>query len=99
LSIPAGFPGWKEFLKEVAADLDLNIDEESDLIALAQYHVNQTGGRGGINRKLMEEFTKDAKTGENHHLIATLPLTCIWTTNYEHLIEEAFRSARKRVDR
>ena len=54
---PTGFPGWKELLREIASELDLDIDEETDLIALAQYHVNQTGGRGGINRRLMEEFT------------------------------------------
>jgi len=99
LSMPAGFVGWKELLREIANDLDLNIDEETDLIAIAQYHVNQTGGRDGINRKLMHEYTKDAAPNDNHHLLATLPVQTVWTTNYDHLLEDAFRYRRKRVDR
>lgn len=99
LSIPAGFPGWKELLREIADELDLDIDEETDLIAVAQYHVNQTRGRAGINRKLMEEFTKDVTPRAEHHYLATLPLSCVWTTNYDHLIEDAFKVAHKRVDR
>ena len=26
-------------------------------------------------------------------------MTCVWTTNYDHLIEDAFRAVHKRVDR
>ena len=99
LSTPAGFVSWKELLREIAEELDLDIDKESDLIALAQYHVNHSRGRGKINQKLMEEFTRDAVPTVNHHLLATLPLATVWTTNYDHLLEEAFEAAHKRVDR
>lgn len=40
LSKPAGYVDWKNLLKEVAEELELDIDKESDLVALAQYHVN-----------------------------------------------------------
>ncbi len=99
LSVPAGFVDWKELLREIAAELDLNVDEESDLIALAQYHYNQARSRGRINQKLIEEYTKGATPTENHHLLATLPLSAVWTTNYDHLIEDAFHAAQKRVDK
>lgn len=98
LSTPAGFVNWKELLREIADELDLDIDQESDLIALAQYHVNHARGRGKLNQKLMDEFTKDARPTANHHLLATLPLATVWTTNYDHLIEDAFTAAHKRVD-
>ncbi|MDC4865530.1 hypothetical protein NQ912_18445, partial [Acinetobacter baumannii] len=39
LSKPAGYVDWKNLLKEVAEELELDIDKESDLVALAQYHV------------------------------------------------------------
>jgi hypothetical protein len=60
LSIPAGFVNWKELLRELADDLRLEIDKENDLIAVAQYYVNEKGGRGSINQKLIEEFTKES---------------------------------------
>lgn len=40
LSRPAGFVDWKGLLKGIAADLELNVDKESDLVAVAQYHLN-----------------------------------------------------------
>jgi hypothetical protein len=46
LSRPSGFVDWKELLKDIASDLRLDIDKETDLIALAQYHVNERSGRG-----------------------------------------------------
>lgn len=99
LSVPAGFVDWKELLREIARDLDLNVDEETDLITLAQYHFNHTRTRSLLNQKLIDEFTKDAQPTGNHHLLANLPFTSIWTTNYDHLIEDAFRDAHKRVDK
>jgi hypothetical protein len=41
LSIPAGFVNWKNLLREIAAELNLDIDKENDLIAIAQYHYCQ----------------------------------------------------------
>jgi hypothetical protein len=99
LSVPAGFVDWKELLREIAEELDLSVDDETDLIALAQFHVNHARGRGRINQKLVDEFTKAAKGTENHERLAMLPLECVWTTNYDHLLEGAFAAAHKRVDK
>lgn len=97
-SQPAGFVKWKELMRSVAGDLGLDVDQEADLIAVAQFHVNQSGGRGRLNQLLIEEFTKDAQLTLNHQLIADLPLHTVWTTNYDELVEQAFRSAYKRCD-
>lgn len=99
LSVPAGYVNWKELLREIADELELEIDKETDLIALAQYHVNQARGRGKLNQKLIEEFTKDSAPTENYRLLASLPLAIAWTTNYDHLLEDAFKAAHKRIDR
>lgn len=98
LSRPAGYVDWPELLRDIAADLGLSVDREHDLVALAQYHYNQRRSRARLNEKLIEEFTKDAKPTENHRLIAQLPIHTIWTTNYDTLVEDAFRSQFKRVD-
>lgn len=53
LSRPAGYVDWKELLREIADDLDLEVDREYDLIALAQYHCNYRGSRSKLNEKLI----------------------------------------------
>lgn len=98
MSQPAGYVNWKELMREVAEDLDLNVDLETDLIALAQYHVNEFDGRGKINQILIEEFTKDVKVTANHEILSNLPITTYWTTNYDTLIETALKNKGKIVD-
>src|SRR5699024_8127468 len=85
-------------MREIAEDLDLNVDLEADLIALAQYHVNEFDGRGKINQVLIEEFTKGAKFTKNHEVLAELPISIYWTTNYDKLIEQALENNEKVVD-
>ncbi len=98
LSQPAGFVNWKDLMRGIAKELRLDVDQETDLIAVAQFHVNQFGGRGQLNQLLIEEFTKNAQLTTNHRLIADLPLHTIWTTNYDELLEQAFTAAYKRCD-
>lgn len=97
LSHAAGFVDWKGLMTEIAQDLGLDIDKETDLVALAQYHFN-VRLRSKLNRKLIQEFTQDVAVTENHRLLANLPIKTIWTTNYDTLIEQAFSEAKKRYD-
>lgn len=76
LSRPSGFVNRKELLRDIANELGLDVDRESDI----------------------EEFTKDAKLTENHRLITGLPIKTVWTTNYDQLLEQAYRETRKRPD-
>jgi hypothetical protein len=99
LSVPSGFVDWKELMRDIADELGLSVDEESDLISIAQFHVNKFGSRAKLNSSLIEEFTKDARVTENHKLIAALPIDTVWTTNYDTLIEDAFNAVGKRIDK
>ena len=98
LSKASGFVDWRELLKEIAQDLGLNIDKETDLIAVAQYHQNKQMNRAKLDRLIVEAFTKDTAIHDNHRLLANLPLDTVWTTNYDKLIEQAFGEAHRRVD-
>ncbi|PEZ30673.1 SIR2 family protein [Bacillus thuringiensis] len=98
LSQPAGHVNWKELMRELADDLGLNVDLEADLVALAQYHVNEFDGRGKINQILIDEFTKGVQTTKNHELLADLPISTYWTTNYDALIETTLKNMGKKVD-
>lgn len=98
LSIPLGFVSWKLLLKEVAAELNLDIDRVHDLTALAQFHVNETGSRAGINQTLVDEFLRTTGESDNHRLLAKLPIESWWTTNYDPLIENSLSHAGKVVE-
>ncbi|PIW65689.1 MAG: hypothetical protein COW12_00575 [Candidatus Omnitrophica bacterium CG12_big_fil_rev_8_21_14_0_65_45_16] len=98
LSKAAGFVDWKDLLKSIAHQLGLNIDKESDLIALTQYHINEHGTRHRINQLIVDEFSRRASITENHKILSGLPITIFWTTNYDRLIEDALNQAGKTPD-
>ena len=79
----AGYVDWKNLLRNVAEDLDLDIDKEYDLVSLAQYCYNKNGNRSIINDVIFDEFTKEKDVDENHRIIARLPISTYWTTNYD----------------
>lgn len=98
LSVGAGFVDWRELLKDIAEEIELEVDKENDLISLTQFHVNEKGGRGRINQKIIDEFKEKAEASDNHRILARLPIRTYWTTNYDSLIEDTLEEASKRVD-
>lgn len=99
LSIPAGFVNWKNLLRDIAKELDLDIDQENDLIAVAQYHYNERGNnRHKLNQLLINEFTQGSSVTLNHRILASLPIQVYWTTNYDKLLERALDEAGKTPD-
>lgn len=99
LSVPAGCVDWKGLLKDLAEELSLDIKKEYDLVALGQYYCNENGGnRGRMNQKLLSEFCGNAQITENHKILARLPITTFWTTNYDTLIENSLKAVYKIPD-
>lgn len=98
LSAPAGFVNWKELLREIAQDLGLVIDRESDLISVAQWHVNEARNRNRLNREIIAHLSPDTDPTPNHRLLARLPIPTWWTTNYDTLAEDALKQAGRIVD-
>ena len=100
LSVPAGFVTWKDLMKPIADELDLDIDkEEHNLILLAQFHCNVNAlNRSKLNQRLIDEFSRDAVPSENHRILARLPISTFWTTNYDKLIESSLVESGKRPD-
>lgn len=98
LSRSAGYVDWKNLLKNMAQELGLDISKEKDLVALAQYYCNENGNRSIINDTIFEEFSRENGISENHRILARLPITTYWTTNYDDLIEVALNDVQKVVD-
>ena len=98
LSRPSGFVLWKELLRPLAKDIGLNIDDEHDLTAVAQYVKNQLGGRSSINSTILEAYDKGVHKNENVSILTRLPIYTYWTTNYDRLIEDGLREANRNPD-
>ncbi|MDF1629474.1 MAG: SIR2 family protein [Alcanivoracaceae bacterium] len=98
MSIPAGFVNWQDLMAEIAFDLGLDVKFESDLISIAQFHVNENRTKSKVSRKILEEFVEETEETENHRIISRLPISSVWTTNYDELIEKAFLSEGKVPD-
>lgn len=99
LSVGSGHADWAGLVKEFAMELKLDIDKETDLIALVQYHLNKNANnRYQLNQKIANEFHHGKNPNENHRILARLPIATYWTTNYDRLIEKALTDQKKIVD-
>lgn len=98
LSRAAGYVDWRSLLRVIATELKLDIDRETDLIAIAQYHLNEKRHRGRLNQAIVEELARSATPTRAHHILARLPISTAWTTNYDQLLERSFEDAGKIVD-
>lgn len=94
VSMGAGYPSWKKLLHQIADELKLDIDQEHDLAAVAQHHINKHRSKGRLTKIIAKEFPK-RPVPRVLRTIARLPLKNVWTTNWDELIETAFREARR----
>ena len=94
ISIPSKVPSWIELLQPLAkVHLGIEVDKTDDLPAIAQYLVNRNGNnRGLLIQHLRREFMKDFAINGYHRAITQANVSLIWTTNYDTLLEEAFRA-------
>lgn len=98
LSVESGYVNWSALLREIAHELGLDVDRETNLVAVAQYHVNERRNRSRINQKIVDEFSAGRTINENHEILARLPIATYWTTNYDSMIETALTASGKVVD-
>ncbi|WP_032095611.1 MULTISPECIES: SIR2 family protein [unclassified Alteromonas] len=99
MSAGLGFVNWSELLRPIADELGLDVDRESDLVALAQFHCNDNANnRSQLNQRLIEEFSRDASETQNHKILCRLPIRTYWTTNYDKIIESALDNSGKIAD-
>jgi SIR2-like domain len=84
-------------------------DEALDLLRVSQYVAAVAGGSGDLYRELHQVFDADYPTTSVHRFLATLPAALahkgypdrqllVVTTNYDDLMERAFREAGQPFD-
>ena len=99
MSRQSGFVDWKDLLRECGSDLGLNLDREHDFVNVAQYYLNNRNrDRSRLNQIIKEEFDRHCTLSEKHHILARLPISTVWTTNFDCLIERAMQEAGRTVD-
>ncbi|WP_211092494.1 SIR2 family protein [Chitinophaga eiseniae] len=97
LSAPNGFVDWKGLLRDLATEIGLDIEKETDFLSLAQYYCNSFN-RSKINDKIINEFTTLRDGNINHQILSRLGIDTFWTTNYDKLIEKTLEKEGKIVD-
>ena len=99
LSVPAGFVDWATLIEPLAKEIGLDVTREENLVAVAQYHYNEHGyNRARLNQIIVNQFSEIASITDNHRILARLPISTYWTTNYDKLLETALRQADKIPD-
>ncbi len=98
LSCPSGFVNWKELLRPIAEDIDLDVDKETDLLSVAQFYRNKRRNRSAINQAILEAFSREVDTNENIDILSRLPIHTYWTTNYDELLECGIKKFNRNPD-
>lgn len=98
VSIKSGYSDWKSLMKDIADELNLNIEIEDDMISIAQYYKNRHKSRNRLNQKITDEFGRKAEPNDLIKIICRLPVRSIWTTNYDELIEKEFDNINRNID-
>ena len=70
----SGFVVWKELLRSMAENISLNIDDEYNLTAVAQYIRNESGNRVAINSFILEAYGKNVERNENVSILTRLQI-------------------------
>lgn len=95
LSIGAGLPGWGALVRPLAERIGYSGD---DLLKAAQYYENRNGRHALITYLRDQLDTTAVESTENHDLLARLPANIVFTTNFDDLLERAYRKAERQVN-
>ena len=72
----------------------MRLNPNIDLTEIAQYYEDKFG-RQGLNSLVFNEFDKIPKNNENINWLSKMPISEYWTTNYDHVIEQAIKKQGK----
>lgn len=92
MSLNSNLPSWHQLLKPCAEDLGIQLHSNLDLFSLTQYYVNRKS-ESELRRIVNEQITLLAKSTTIHKILVSAGFKSIWTTNYDHLIEDSLQTA------
>ena len=103
LSAGAGLPGWYDLIAELSARIGYELPPAKwatgdALIDAAQAYVNRQGLHALISHLKDRLDTTGVQPTAAHRALARLPISLVFTANFDDLLERAFRDAGKRVE-
>ncbi len=103
LSAGAGLPSWYDLIAELSARINYKLVPREyatgdALIDAAQAYVNRQGLHSLISHLKDRLDTTGVQPTAAHRALARLPVSLVFTANFDDLLERAFRDAGKRVE-
>jgi hypothetical protein len=95
LSAGAGLPGWGALVRPLAERIGYKGD---DPLKAAQFYENSRGRQALISYLREQLDTTHVEPTENHALLTQLPVNIVFTTNFDGLLEQAYRRAGRPVN-
>ena len=96
-SATAGLPDWQQFVAALAADVEIVPDGGNQtysptmLLNAPQYYENRYGRRRLIERVTGMIERPHSKPSSTYELVAQLPCSLYYTTNFDELLEDSLR--------
>lgn len=91
LSIPAGAINWQMLIEPWARQLNIGFDKHT-FPQIVQWYIDYIQNRRDVIQEIIMNICPDeAIPTENYRLLAKLAVSTFWTTNYDHLLEDALK--------
>lgn len=102
MSQACGIPTWGGLLKPVFQELAINIEEKGaflkyDYYEIAEKYVQHRAARTSLDNLISQQIENHSTFSDNHRIITRLPLTKVWTSNFDKLIEKAYEKSGKKL--
>ncbi len=91
------FPDWKELAEPIANELEFPLEDNTDYSVVFQYYQDKCKNRNKLNSLIADKFYDFPSDKENHKFLAELPVSEIWTTNYDKTIETYFTKNKRKI--
>jgi hypothetical protein len=100
ISAGLGLPTWEEFIGRLGPDVGFEPDDflalSSDFRSLAEFYRLEQGSLQALSGKMTADWQvsdEALRTSPAHQLIVRLDFPVVYTTNYDPLLERAYRLA------
>ena len=102
LSVGVGLPGWYSLINELAGRIQYELPPQNwvtgaALIDAAQAYINQEGLHSLLAFVKRRLDTTGKRPSAAHQALVQLPISLVFTANYDDLLERAYHDAGKRA--
>jgi len=97
ISVDGGFPTWRKHLQQQGRTSGINADHIKNLLDNGKYEevileIENKGYRDAFIQEIKDVFSKTGKITDTTLRVSELFTDTIITTNYDHIIEQAFET-------